>query len=169
MLAMEWMLGLFTSLLCLHGAPFRPRGLGSVVSVVPAPEMERHVRVRLALLLSAAGQHHDILRLLANRRRTQERPKPRRLHRSEAHAQLSRLHFPPSRLNYCIKMPIEVGALPLSTQLFINNEFVDAKSGTKVRAATAPRGHLRSACSVRAGPLTTAPCSSTPSTRRPRR
>ena len=89
----------------------------------------------------------------ANRRRTQERPKPRRLHRSEA--QLSRLHFPPSRLNYCIKMPIEVGALPLSTQLFINNEFVDAKSGTKVRAATAPRGHLRSACSVRAGPLTT--------------
>ena len=26
---------------------------------------------------------------------------------------------------------IEVGALPLSTQLFINNEFVDAKSGTK--------------------------------------
>lgn len=103
----------------------------------------------------------------ANRRRTQERPKPRRLHRSEA--QLSRLHFPPSRLNYCIKMPIEVGALPLSTQLFINNEFVDAKSGTKVRAATAPRGHLRSACSVRAGPLTTAPCSSTPSTRRPRR
>ena len=89
----------------------------------------------------------------ANRRRTQERPKPRRLHRSEA--QLSRLHFPPSRLNQCIKMPIEVGALPLSTQLFINNEFVDAKSGTKVRAATTPRGHLRSACSVRAGPLTT--------------
>ena len=36
-------------------------------------------------------------------------------------------------------MPIEVGALPLSTQLFINNEFVDAKSGTKVRAATATR------------------------------
>ena len=40
-------------------------------------------------------------------------------------------------------MPIEVGALPLSTQLFINNEFVDAKSGTKVRAATAPCEHLR--------------------------
>ncbi len=52
-------------------------------------------------------------------------------------------------------MPIEVGALPLSTQLFINNEFVDAKSGTKVRAAAAPCEHLRSACSVRAGPLTT--------------
>jgi hypothetical protein len=26
---------------------------------------------------------------------------------------------------------IEVGSLPLSTQLFINNEFVNAKSGTK--------------------------------------
>ena len=34
MLAMEWVLGSSTSLLCLHGAPFRPRGLGSVVSVV---------------------------------------------------------------------------------------------------------------------------------------
>ena len=140
MLAMEWVLGSSTSLLCLHGAPFRPRGLGSVVSVV----LLRRCRdtyeywyawlfcsVLLALLANTA------FFVPANRRRTQERPKPRRLHRSEA--QLSRLHFPPSRLNYCIKMPIEVGALPLSTQLFINNEFVDAKSGTKVRAATATR------------------------------
>ena len=63
--------------------------------------------------------------------------------------------LPPALTTPHIKMPIEVGALPLSTQLFINNEFVDAKSGTKVRAATAPCEHLRSACSVRAGPLTT--------------
>ena len=44
--------------------------------------------------------------------------------------------LPPALTTPYIKMPIEVGALPLSTQLFINNEFVDAKSGTKVRAAT---------------------------------
>ena len=51
--------------------------------------------------------------------------------------------LPPALTTSYIKMPIEVGALPLSTQLFINNEFVDAKSGTKVRAATAPCEHLR--------------------------
>ena len=43
---------------------------------------------------------------------------------------------------------IAVGELPLSTQLFINNEFVDAKSGTKcVAAPLCPGGtHTRSPC-----------------------
>ena len=163
---MEWVLGSFTSLLCLHGAPFRPRGLGSVVSVVPAPEMERHVRVRLALLLSAAGQHHDILRPA----RIEDAPKNGRSRGVSIGAKRSCPAYTslPPTLTTASRCPSRSERSPCLLSCSSTTSSSMRRAAPRC-APPPPRAHLRSACSVRAGPLTTAPCSSTPSTRRPRR
>ena len=167
MLAMEWMLGLFTSLLCLPGAPFRPRGLGSVVSVVPAPEMERHVRVRLALLLSAAGQHHDILRLL----RIEDAPKNGRSRGVSIGAKRSCPAYTslPPALTTASRCPSRSERSPC----LLSCSSTTSSSMPRAAPRCAPPPRRVDTCAVLAPCVPAhsppAPCSSTPSTRRPRR